>query len=180
MMKENKRQSGQERRKNILERLKNAEEPLAGKVLADEMHVSRQVIVTDIALLKTKEHPIIGTNRGYLYVDETADQDLFRKVIVCKHDANETRQELEAIVDCGVTVRDTIIEHPFYGELTGSLMLKSRYDVDRFMEVIENEEAALLSHLTDGVHLHTIEADLEEKIDAACRRLAELGILVEN
>src|SRR5699024_11996178 len=99
MVKENKRQTGQERRKNILERLKNAKDPLAGKVLADEMHVSRQVIVTDIALLKTKEHPIIGTNRGYLYVDETAHQDLFRKVIVCKHNESENKQESHTNVD---------------------------------------------------------------------------------
>src|SRR5690625_718659 len=140
--------------------------------------VSRQVIVTDIALLKTSQIPIIGTNRGYLYVHEQPGTNQFRKVVVCQHTPEQTEEELQLIVDCGVTIVDVTVEHPFYGELTGSLMISSRFDVTQFMNVIENEEASLLSVLTGGVHLHTLEADSMEKIDAACRVLQEANMLL--
>ena len=130
-----------------------------------------------MALLKTAEEPIIATNRGYLYMDKQEDETLHRKVIVCEHTPEQTEEELQIIVDSGVTVVDVIVEHSFYGELTGSLMLQSRFDVEQFISVISNEEASLLSELTEGIHLHTIEADDEQKIIQACERLREAGIL---
>lgn len=84
------------------------------------------------------------------------------------------------IVDCGVTVLNVTIEHPIYGDLTGSLMLKSRYEVERFYQEIQEKEAMLLSALTNGVHLHTLEADSIEKLDAASKALSEAGILVSE
>lgn len=174
-----KKMSGKERRKYILEQLQSSTEPIPGKTLAETTGVSRQVIVTDIALLKTSDLPIIGTNRGYLLVDDKPEEHLVRRVIVCQHTPEETRAELEAIVDSGVTVVDTVVEHPFYGELTGSLMIRSRYDVDSFIQLMARVEAGLLSELTDGVHIHTIEADDYAKLDSACDKLVKLGILVE-
>lgn len=178
-MSKDKRMSGAERRQLILNVLQKSDKPIPGKALADQTGVSRQVIVTDIALLKTKNLPIIGTNRGYLFVDETPRDNMHKRVIVCQHTPKETQIELKAIVDSGVTVIDTIVEHPFYGELTGTLMIRSRYDVEQFIEVMENGEAGLLSELTDGVHIHTLEADSPDKLERACTKLAELGILVE-
>lgn len=179
-MTKEKRMSGKERRAFILNLLQKSDSPIPGKTLADETGVSRQVIVTDIALLKTQDLPIIGTNRGYLIVDDNVRDDMHRRVIVCQHTPEETRAELEAIVDSGVTVLDTIVEHPFYGELTGSLMIRSRYDVEQFVNVMEGGMAGLLSELTDGVHIHTLEADSIDKLNRACTRLATLGILVEE
>ncbi|MGM2835564.1 3H domain-containing protein, partial [Bacillus cereus group sp. Bce025] len=43
---------------------------------------------------------------------------------------------------------------------------------------IENTNASYLSQLTDGIHLHTIEADSKEKLDAACEALDKAGFLV--
>lgn len=171
------RMPGEERRSYIINKLKSQTRPVTGKTLAEETGVSRQVIVTDMALLKTAEEPIIATNRGYLYMDKQEDETLHRKVIVCEHTPEQTEEELQIIVDSGVTVVDVIVEHPFYGELTGSLMLQSRFDVEQFISVISNEEASLLSELTEGIHLHTIEADDEQKIIQACERLREAGIL---
>ncbi len=169
--------SGEKRRAYIIKKLKESERPITGKILATETGVSRQVIVTDMALLKTANEPIIPTNRGYLYMDNDSSESLYRKVIICQHTPENVQKELEIIVDCGVTVVDVIVEHPFYGELTGSLMVQSRFDVEQFMTVILEQEAALLSALTDGVHLHTIEADSKEKIAQACERLRDAGIL---
>lgn len=169
--------SGAKRRKFIIQQLKESKQPITGGELANKTNVSRQVIVTDIALLKTSNEPIIATNRGYLYLREQSSDQMYRKVIICCHSPEQTKEELETIVDCGVTIVDVIVEHPIYGDLTGSLMLSSRYDVDQFITALSNYEASLLSVLTDGIHLHTLEADSMDKIDAACHALQEAGIL---
>jgi len=173
--------TGEERRAYIIHLLKSSKVPIRGKTLAEKTNVSRQVIVTDIALLKTGNEPIIGTNRGYLFIHDEATTKMHRRVIVCNHTPEQTKSELETIVDFGVTVIDVIVEHPFYGDLTGSLMISSRFDVEQFMSVISTQEASLLSVLTGGVHVHTIEADSVEKLDAACSALKKLGfLLTEN
>lgn len=173
-----KKWSGDERRQFIIHQLKTSDEPIRGQTLAEMANVSRQVIVTDIALLKTSQVPIIGTNRGYLFVQEQPENNQFRKVVVCQHTPEQTEEELQMIVDCGVTVVDVTVEHSYYGEITGSLMLSSRFDVTQFMKVIESGEASLLSVLTGGVHLHTLEADSMEKINAACVALEKANILL--
>lgn len=169
--------SGEVRRKMIIEVLKNSTKPVTGKALADEANVSRQVIVTDVALLKTANEPIIATNRGYLYLQQQDEVQMVRRVVICQHTREQTRQELEIIVDCGVTVVDVIVAHPIYGELTGNLRVSSRYDVEQFIQALEENEAALLSKLTSGIHLHTLEADSMDKIDLACEQLKEAGLL---
>lgn len=172
-----KRMIGKERRQYIVTKLQTSTQPVTGKTLAEDTGVSRQVIVTDMALLKTSNEPIVATNRGYLYMDKKSNEHLHQKVIICQHTPDQAKEELETIVDNGVTVVDVIVEHPFYGELTGSLMIKSRFDVEQFLTAISAEEASLLSELTDGIHLHTIEADSEEKLNQACKQLREAGIL---
>ena len=169
--------SGEERRKMIVDALKKATTPITGKEFADRANVSRQVIVTDVALLKTANEPIIATNRGYIYLQEQDTEKTVRRVIACQHSKEEAKAELEIIVDCGVTVVDVIVEHPIYGELTGNLHISSRYDVDQFIETMEENEAALLSKLTAGIHLHTLEADQMDKIDLACKELEAAGFL---
>ena len=75
---------------------------------------------------------------------------------------------------------DVIVEHPIYGQLTAPLRMSSRYDVRQFVERCQQEEAAPLSQLTDGVHLHTVSCQdpaCEERVKAALR---EMGILLEG
>lgn len=179
-MKNIEKMTGKERRKYIVDLLSNAKQPITGQEIATKTGVSRQVIVTDVALLKARNEPIIATNRGYLYMNEEKSHGLYRRIILCDHTPEETEKELQAIVDCGVTVIDVIVEHPIYGELTGSLLLSSRYDIEQFIQAIQTKKATLLSVLTEGLHLHTLEADSVEKLDAACKRLRELGILYEE
>ena len=53
-----------QRRTDLLQLLKTAETPLNGQILAEKFHVTRQIIVQDIAVLRADGAPIISTNRG--------------------------------------------------------------------------------------------------------------------
>ena len=65
-----KNMSGEDRRKQILEILKNEDGPLSGTELAKRLNVSRQVVVQDIALLRAVNRSIVATNKGYLFFHE--------------------------------------------------------------------------------------------------------------
>jgi transcriptional regulator of NAD metabolism len=170
---------GKERRDYILSRLKTSDQPLTGRALADETNVSRQVIVQDISLLKASGEPIIATSRGYVYLKKNGTNERMTKVVAVRHRPEDTKKELYTLVDHGVTVKNVIVEHPLYGDLTGSLMLQNRRDVDDFLAELAAKNAALLSDLTGGIHLHTLEADSAERMDQAVAALKKLGFLLE-
>ncbi|WP_077617979.1 transcription repressor NadR [Bacillus sinesaloumensis] len=171
---------GEKRRETIVKWLKDSPHPIIGEELSKRANVSRQVIVQDISLLKAKNEPIVATSQGYIYLGEQSKQENYSRIIACKHSSEETEKELNILVDNGVIVRDVIVEHPVYGDLAGSLMIKNRFEVKRFIERVSETNASLLSLLTNGVHLHTIEADSVEKIDAACKALREVNILLSD
>lgn len=58
--------SGTERRELLIKRLSESRSPIPGKALADLTGVSRQVIVQDIAILRTGGFPITATRHGYV------------------------------------------------------------------------------------------------------------------
>ncbi|GAA0593483.1 transcription repressor NadR [Virgibacillus siamensis] len=171
---------GEKRRDLILTWLKETTKPLSGTVLAKKTNVSRQVIVQDVSLLKAKGEPIMATARGYVYITENGQSAKCTRIIAVNHRLEKTGIELNTLVDHGITVKNVMVEHPIYGDLTGSLMIKSRIDVDAFLHELKQTEASLLSKLTDGVHLHTIEADTEDQLDKACAVLQTEGILLES
>jgi len=100
-------------------------------------------------------------------------------LLACRHSPERTEEELEILVDHGVKVLDVIVEHPLYGELRGSLALESRADVRDFLTQVRASRAALLSSLTGGVHLHTVEASRPEMILRAKQRLRARGFLLK-
>lgn len=172
---------GEKRRSLLLKWLKEADTPLKGSELATKTNVSRQVIVQDISLLKAKNEPIIATSQGYLFLQtEDPKGHYLERIIACKHDPSRSKVELILIVDHGVTVKDVIVEHPVYGDLTASIMVSNRKEVEGFIKKIQSSNAAYLSQLTDGLHLHTLSADSEEKLDNVCRELEEAGFLVNE
>lgn len=171
---------GTERRKLIIKWLKDTRKPITGGEFADKTNVSRQVIVQDVSLLKAKNEPIIATSQGYIYIGDQTDQTSFRRVIPCLHTPEQTREELYIIVDHGVTVNDVKIEHPVYGDLTASIMVSNRKEVDQFINKIKETNASYLAMLTEGTHLHTIEADSTDKIEAACKELNEANMLLNS
>lgn len=179
-MSQPKKMIGSERRKAILSWLQTSEQALTGSELADKAGVSRQVIVQDISLLKAKSEPIMATSQGYMYFEPQPQSKLYQRTIACDHGPEQTQEELECIVDQGATVRNVIIEHPVYGDLKASIMVSNRREVAQFLDKIKATKAPYLLNLTNGIHLHTIEADNTEKLDAAYQKLKELGIIVES
>ena len=57
---------GEKRRAQILEILRESEQPVSGTDLAGRLHVSRQVIVQDVALLRAENKEIMSTYKGYV------------------------------------------------------------------------------------------------------------------
>ena len=56
--------NAQDRRDLILERIAQSEEPISAGALAKEIHISRQIIVGDVALLRAAGHEIVATPKG--------------------------------------------------------------------------------------------------------------------
>lgn len=176
----NKKILGEKRRELILEWLQSEEKPLTGSDLATRTNVSRQVIVQDISILKARNMPILATAQGYMYMKSKTESDGVERVIACYHKPEDTKDELNIIVDHGATVKNVAIKHPIYGDLTASLMLRNRRDVDAFLDKVEKTKASLLSELTDGTHLHTIEAATNTQLDEVCAALEKAGYLLKH
>lgn len=162
-----------ERRNRILELMKSAQEPLAGGALGRETGVSRQVVVQDIALLRTEGHPIVATARGY-YLDVSSDPVRLFKV---RHTSEETEEELTAIVDMGGCVMDVMVNHRIYGKMTAPLNIKNRRDVQNFMRDIRSGKSVPLLNVTSGWHYHNISAEQEEILDEIEAMLKSRGFL---
>ena len=86
--------------------------------------------------------------------------------------------ELYTIVDAGGEVVDVIVEHPVYGQLTGPLRLRSRADVDSFLQRVQGAEP--LSALTGGIHLHTLRAPDEAVMERVMQALSSAGFLLPD
>ncbi|MGE8206097.1 transcription repressor NadR [Heyndrickxia sp. NPDC080065] len=179
-MAEERKLLGKDRREFLLNILKESKEPITGGDLANRANVSRQVIVNDITLLKAKNEPIVATSQGYLYLQHAATTDTFEKTVACFHSPDQVENELNLIVDHGVTVKDVKIEHPVYGDLTASIMVSNRSEVKQFIEKIQSTKAVYLSNLTQGVHLHTIVAKKEQQLLDVEANLKKAGFLIDT
>ena len=167
--------SGTQRREKILDLIQNTDTPLSGTALGKMTGVSRQVVVQDIALLRTEGHPILSTARGYLMERSSQVTRLFK---VC-HTDEQTERELCAIVDLGGRVDDVIVNHRVYGKISAPMAIKSRRDVQLFIDQIRSGKSSLLMHVTSGYHFHHISADREEILDEIEEKLKEMGFLAE-
>ena len=167
----------EERRAYILKVLQEATQPTTGTELSMRTGVSRQVIVQDIAVMRAAGQEILASPQGYyLY---RYDPDVHRAVVAVRHTPEQTEDELTALVDVGVEVVDVIVEHPIYGEQRGMLHIASREDVRQFMRQLVATGAKLLSELTEGLHLHTLQARRPEQLQRAREVLQQRGYLVE-
>ncbi|MDD6810767.1 MAG: transcription repressor NadR [Lachnospiraceae bacterium] len=169
---------GDTRRKKIMEILQQKSQPVSGTELAGMMGVSRQIIVQDIALLRTSYKNILSTNKGYLLYESVSRPQYCRRSFKVKHGNEEIRQELNLIVDAGARVLDVVVEHNIYGQIMVDLIINNRTDVDAFVRQVEENKTKPLNELTDGVHFHTIEAEREEILDEVEKRLKEAGFLL--
>lgn len=175
------RMDARSRRNSIHDILSSSKTPVSAAALAEKFHVSRQIIVGDVALLRASGAGVVATPRGYLIEQgkPAAREDDY--TIVCSHSSDELLlEELYTVVDSGATVVDVIVEHPVYGQLTGLLQVSSRYDADRFVETLHSSNAAPLSQITDGIHLHTIRCPDPDRIEYIKAQLSKKGILIEG
>jgi uncharacterized protein len=168
----------EERRERLVGLLREAAGPITGSDLADSLGVSRQVIVNDVAIVRASGEPIIGSPRGYVLTGEADERPL--AAIACRHDREGSRRELEILVDRGLTVVDVVVEHPLYGEVVANLLVRSRADIDRYIELLEVEDAQPLFVLTGGVHVHHVRVPNADALEAAKRELADAGILLAD
>lgn len=168
--------SGEERRNHIFSYLAHQEHPVSGTALAKEFGVSRQVIVQDIALLRSGHSEILSTNRGYLvpHPQEAAIQRVFK----CRHTDVQTEDELNCIVDQGGIVENVFVNHKIYGRLQAGMNIRSRRDVKEFLSRIRNGKSSLLKNVTSDYHYHTVLADNEMILDDIEDELNKRGYLV--
>lgn len=169
-----------ERRQEILFILKGSEEPVKGTDLSEQLDVSRQVIVQDVAILRARGENILATPQGYL-IPQLYGKEKLIKTIACTHQNNkEIEEELRTIVDLGGKILDVVVEHPLYGEIKSQLQISSRHDLKQFVDNLNETKAEPLSSLTGGVHIHTIEVEDEETLNRIKTNLLEKKYLIKE
>ena len=166
--------AGEDRRKQILRLLRG--QILNGSQLAKQLNVSRQVIVQDIALLRSSGHEILSTRQGYIL---SADNTCTRTYHVRCPEA-DIESMLNVFVDAGGTVQDIFDIHNTYGVIRAELHLCNRLQVKQFIESIHTGREAALHGLCKGGHWHTISADSEDALDLIQQDLRAKGYLIEK
>lgn len=169
---------GNQRREKITEILLTREDAVSGSELAKLLGVSRQVIVQDIALLRAVNKNILATTKGYLlYVQE---QQKVTRCFMVRHTTEEIEDELCTIIDLGGKVLDVIVMHDVYGQIQADLVLQTRADIVQFIGKVEKTKSVPLKVLTDGSHLHTVQADSEEILNQIEEKLREKNYLINE
>lgn len=168
--------TGNERREKIIALIKTSKIPLSGTELSKALEVSRQVIVQDIALLRTSGQNIISTYKGYLLV---ASDQPFQRVFKVQHSDELIEDELNSIIDLGGTVIDVFVSHKAYGLIRVELNLKSRYDISQFMNDLKSGKSTPLKNITSGYHYHTVSASNNHALNLIYQNLLDKGYLVK-
>ena len=161
------------RREKILLCLEGRSAPISASALAKEFGVSRQVIVSDIALLRAQGENILSLARGYMLQKKTFSE----RALKLYHSDEDVEKELNIIVDLGGSVVDVFVYHRSYGLLRARMDIKSRLDVSRFLDDIRSGKSSLLKNVTSGYHYHTIRAESENTLDLIEKALEENGFL---
>ena len=165
--------NAENRRKEIISRLTDAEAPISASRLASEFGVSRQVIVQDIAIIRASGIDIVSLSRGYV-LESTGN---FQKIFKIYHSDEDVKKELNLIVDAGGTIIDVFVFHKAYGTVRADMGIKSRRQVKQFLDDIASGKSSLLKNVTSGYHYHTIGADHPETLDIIENSLRENGFL---
>ena len=166
----------EQRRKQLFSLLSHSRTPISGTALAQQLQVSRQVIVQDIALIRASGYDIISTNRGYILNTVKSA----RRVYKVQHTDEQLEDELCAIVDLGGFVKNVMVNHRVYGRIEVELNVGSRRRAAEFMDDIRNGKSSPLKNITSDYHYHTVTADKEEILDLIEDMLREKGYLVET
>ena len=161
--------NGEERREKIFNYIRAMSKPVSANTLAVKYGVSRQVIVSDIALLKAGGSDILSTTKGYIMQYNAALTRVFKVL----HTDEEIEDELKTIVDLGGRVVDIFVWHRAYGRVNAKMSIKSRRDITQLLDDLSSGKSSPLKNITSGYHYHTIEADSEETLEEIENALAQ-------
>ncbi len=163
----------EERRRKLAAMLIAEQKPVSGTVLAERLGVSRQIIVKDIAVLRTEGYEVSSLHYGYRIEEGPYEERVFK----LRHTSGQTEDELSCIVGLGGTVVDVFVWHRVYGKIKADLNISSLYDVARFLDGIKSGKSTELMHITSGYHYHTVRAGSGETLDLIGAALEEKGYI---
>ena len=127
-----KEMTGADRRKKLIFLMRESEQPLSGTQLGQVTGVSRQVVVQDIALLRTEGYPIVSTAKGYLLNEPKCATRVLK---VC-HTNEQVEEELTTIVDLGGTVLNVMV--PLLNVTSGYHFHKISAESEEVLDEIEH------------------------------------------
>ena len=153
-----------QRRNEILKLLHQAEKPVAARALASQFGVSRQVIVQDMAVIRASTPGILSTTKGYVLQQ-------------VRHGQEQAAEERNLIGDCGGRDKNISISHRVYGRVSAEMDIRSRQDVNEFIQAINSSRSTVLSSATSGYHYHLVEAASQERLDLIGEQLEKAGFL---
>ena len=169
--------TGEERRSKILKKLQEAETHLSGTSLAKLFHVSRQIIVQDIALMRAENNGILSTNKGYLLRSKKTGNSHPKRVFFVKHATEQVLDEFKTIIDLGGKILDVAVEHEIYGQICVDLLIETAADASDFYNKLLACRDNPLKVLTDDCHYHTVSAPSEKLLDLIEEDLQRKGYL---
>ena len=169
--------TGEQRRTEIRRILQQAQQPMSGTALARGLHVSRQVIVQDIALMRAEQIPILATNKGYLLGADGVRASQPKRVFFVRHTTDQVLEELMAVIDLGGRILDVSVEHELYGPIRADLLIENAQDAAEFVRRLAQCRDNPLKVLTDDCHFHTVAAPSEKLLDLIEQELKDRGFL---
>ena len=169
--------NGETRRMKLRQMLLEAREPLSGTALAGALHVSRQVIVQDIALMRAEHLPILSTNKGYLLGPDAVRASQPKRVFFVRHMTERVLEEFMTVIDLGGRILDVSVEHELYGPIRADLLIENAQDAQDFVDRLSACRDNPLKVLTDDCHYHTVTAPSEKLLDLIEAELKARGFL---
>ena len=170
--------TGEERRMQFLSKLQETDTPLSGTALAKAFHVSRQIIVQDIALIRAENNGILSTNKGYLLHSKKTENTMPKRVFFVKHETEQVMDEFMTILELGGKILDVAVEHEIYGQICVDLIIETEEDAVEFCNKLMTCRANPLKVLTDDCHYHTVSARSEKLLDFIEEELRRKGYLL--
>ncbi len=164
---------GEQRREEIISRLRSSSVPVSAGNLSQEFGVSRQIIVKDISILRKSGYQVTALTRGYILEKKPRAEKVFKMI----HSDDEVQKELELIVDLGGTVEDVFVYHKAYNKVRADMGIKTRTDVAGFLQNIKSGKSSLLKNVTSGYHYHTVSASDEDALKIIEDELWKCGFL---
>ena len=169
--------NGETRREKIKQMLQESSQPLTGTALANALHVSRQVIVQDIALMRAEHMPILSTNKGYLLRPDDVRLQQPKRVFFVRHTTEQVLEEFMTVIDLGGRILDVAVEHELYGPIRADLLIENAQDARDFVTRLGACRDNPLKVLTDDCHFHTVAAPSEKLLDLIEGELRQRGFL---